>query len=112
MWDFHNDAGEYGRLPARGGRMTVRNDTERKEIDLAFSRVYDPKNTMVSRQTLVFEIISHPLLYPFLSRQSLRYLRYVITMEMNARYQVWNERKTGKRSNWVWFIGDKPGVFA
>ena len=92
--------------------MTVRKDGERKEIDLAFSRAFEPKNTMVSRQAIEFEITSHPALYPFLAGQPPRYLRYVITMEMNTRFPVWNERKTGKRSNWVWFVGDMPGVFA
>jgi len=90
--------------------MTVRKDNERKEIDLAFSRAYEPKNTMVSRQAIEGEITSYPSLYPLLSRQSSRYLRYVITMEMNARYPLWNEKKAGKRSTWVWFVGDRPGV--
>lgn len=84
--------------------MTVRKESELKEIATAFSRALAPGDTMVSRQAIENEIDTNPGLYPLLSGMSARYIRYAITVEMNRRYSLWTAPTTGKKANRVWIV--------
>ena len=90
--------------------MTVRKEGERDEIFLAFCRVHNPRNAMISRQAIEHEINTHPELYPILSGQSSRYVKQVITVTMNTRYLIWNNPTAGKRANWVWVVASSGGI--
>lgn len=84
--------------------MIRQRDLERHEVCQAANRINNPKNTMISRPAIEYEITTNPEQYPVLSRQSSRYVKQVITRVMNSQFTLWNHEKQGNRANWVWVI--------